>query len=246
MSSDRARRRWPALTVLAVALTAVGAVAQAVDPTLLDSLRRSPGALAAGEWWRLVTPLLVLDGNMWLHFMTDAVGLLAVGSVVELRFGRRVWLVSLLAGAAAGELAGYAWDPSGAGASVALGGLIGGLLVAQLRSEAFDAVGSIVSVTLVSLWAAAALTAGQGSDTAGYVLGSIASAALVYPLIALRRRDSNRHAATLFVGAVVVLGALIMVLSRDIHGVAILAGIGASAVLVVGKSRLERTGHVPV
>jgi rhomboid protease GluP len=50
-----------------------------------------------------------------------------VGSIVELLFGRKDWLILYFIAGFVGEICGDAWQPSGAGASVAGAGLLGGL-----------------------------------------------------------------------------------------------------------------------
>jgi hypothetical protein len=52
-----------------------------------------------------------------------------VGFLVERSFGAGRWLILYLTGALAGELAGAAWQSEGAGSSVAICGLLGGLAV---------------------------------------------------------------------------------------------------------------------
>ena len=51
--------RWPVATVSVLAATAVLTVLQFPFPQVRTARWRDQGALAAGQWWRLVTPLLV-------------------------------------------------------------------------------------------------------------------------------------------------------------------------------------------
>ena len=51
-----------------------------------------------------------------------------VGCIVERIYGPWRWLLFYLAAGLTGEIAGYAWQPQGAGASVAGAGLLGALL----------------------------------------------------------------------------------------------------------------------
>jgi hypothetical protein len=53
------RRRFPVLTVAAAGIALVAAYGQYTVPAMVPALQRPPGALARGQWWRLVTLLLV-------------------------------------------------------------------------------------------------------------------------------------------------------------------------------------------
>ena len=79
-----------------------------------------------GEWWRLFTPLFV-QADPWWATLSVFVGIFVVGVAVERTYGRRDWLALYFGGGVVGELAGYAWQPHGSGASVAGAGLLGGL-----------------------------------------------------------------------------------------------------------------------
>lgn len=118
-----------------VIITSIGATLQLIFPGVLSALRRDPAALAAGQWWRILSPLVVLDGNVYLHFAYDTAGFILVGVAVKRLLGPARWLVLFFGAALAGEIAGYAWDPYGAGASVGLCGLIGGIGVIPNSDE---------------------------------------------------------------------------------------------------------------
>jgi rhomboid protease GluP len=85
---------------------------------VLDSLERTPYALARHEWWRLITPLFVHSGG-WRQMVFNFPAIFVLGSIVERIFTRREWLVLYFTAGVVGEIVGYAWQPHGAGASVA-------------------------------------------------------------------------------------------------------------------------------
>jgi len=97
------------------------------EPRMLND-----GSVAGGEWWRLVTPIF-LHGGL-LHFGFNSFMLLQLGPMVESRYGtERFWLIYLLsgvAGSAASQLPRYVIT---VGASGAIFGLIGLLLVYNWR-----------------------------------------------------------------------------------------------------------------
>jgi hypothetical protein len=58
-------RRWPVATAAVLTVTVVLTVLQFPFPEVRQALWRDPAALAAGQWWRLVTPLLVQYDPVW-------------------------------------------------------------------------------------------------------------------------------------------------------------------------------------
>ncbi|MFW2488712.1 rhomboid family intramembrane serine protease [Clostridium chromiireducens] len=124
-------------TVCIICITTVFTLLQFIYPQMLSSLRRNPTALYSGQWWRLFTPLLVhSDKNAWVQFIINMLGIAVLGTAVERLVGRYKFLLLYLAGGLAGEIAGYCgWDPFGAGASVGLCGLLGGLFILFIKGK---------------------------------------------------------------------------------------------------------------
>ena len=152
-SSVDARAR-PYATLAIVALTTLFMVAQAIAPDVLESLRRAPGALAHGEYWRLITPALVHSGG-WPHYAVNVAALLVVGIALERRIGAARLIAIYVGGSVVGEIVGLAWKPHGAGASVGIAGLAGALVaVTSARSRRpvrLVAAGGVVVVVVVSV-----------------------------------------------------------------------------------------------
>jgi hypothetical protein len=208
---DLVRRTWLTLTVFVV--TAVPSLLQAFWPAVLTSLERTP-AVRDGEVWRLVTSLLVQDGG-WAGGVSNLLFLLVVGAVAERVLPRWLWGLCYLAAGLTGQLVGLAWQPIGAGNSVAVCGLAGALVAALLGGWPAPswtptvvawwcgALGGTISGTALLVGLAAAFAAQlavqvtRGERRIGLV---VAGAALVYAvaLIALR----NLHGPPLLVGAV--------------------------------------------
>jgi len=120
----RLPRRWPIATVSVLAVTVVLTVLQFPFPQVRLDLWRAPGALAAGQWWRLVTPLLVQYDAVWQIVVVLAC-IAGVGVVAERIFGHARWLLLYLVCGVVGQAFGFRWDPPDAGASVAGAGLLG-------------------------------------------------------------------------------------------------------------------------
>jgi rhomboid protease GluP len=95
---------------------------------MLSQLDRRPAAYEQGEWWRWFTAILVYDEG-WLQLVCNLSALALVGFWVERWYGRFRWLAFYGLGGLAGQAAGTFWQPYGAGASVAVCGLLGALCV---------------------------------------------------------------------------------------------------------------------
>jgi rhomboid protease GluP len=118
----------PIATLLVLGVTTIITVVQFLHPEVLKLLGRRPGTLAAGEWWRVVSPLFV-HSQGWRHLLFNLVWISAVGVIVERIFGRRRWLVLYFLSGIIGEVIAFAWKPDGGGASLGGSGLLGGLCV---------------------------------------------------------------------------------------------------------------------
>lgn len=207
--------RPPVATVLSLAVIAAFMVLQTVEPAVLAALRRDLPALQAGEWWRLLTPLLV-QSDGWPQFAFNFAGLAILGAAIERRCGWAWWIVLLLAGAAAGEAAGYAWDPRGAGSSVAVCGLVGGLLAFTWRHDRRDSWPLEFSLYWMTSLAGLALLGPTGAVAACVALALIAGA--------VRARGANGPAAVGIAVILMVAEALLLCALMDEHGPPALAG----------------------
>jgi rhomboid protease GluP len=116
----------PKATLAVFLLTCLMTGMQFFFPALVGALERTPGMLSSGQWWRLITPILI-NPEGWRQIASNLLGIAIVGTVVERLFGSGRWLGLYLAGAIVGELTGLVWQPEGAGSSVAICGLLGGL-----------------------------------------------------------------------------------------------------------------------
>jgi membrane associated rhomboid family serine protease len=142
-----AGRRWGAVTVTLIAANVAMFVVSAVsaasvgnspldnyDSPVFDQLSQWPyGVNLFGEWWRVFTAAFLHIGP--LHLAMNMLGLLILGSELERQLGRvrflALYLLSALGGSAAIQLFGDPRVPV-AGASTAIYGLLGGLVVLML------------------------------------------------------------------------------------------------------------------
>lgn len=239
----RRRAYVPVVTLTMFVITALVTGAQFVFPQVLSTLRRNPQALAAGEWWRILSPLLV-DPDGWLAIAAVAIGILLIGTVCERVFGHVRWLALYLGGALAGEIAGYAWLPYDAGSSIAVCGLIGGLLAYVFWRQDFasfvrtqGALGFIALLYAVGLIGALVGVA-IGTATVSVVLGALLASALIW----LAQLKVPARVVASYVGIAGLLGAIVLTALRDLHGPALLAGACASALMLWLSPALRHAG----
>jgi len=92
-------------------------------------------AIAAGEWWRLVTPVF-LHGSL-LHLGMNCWVLYDLGPTVEGIYGRQRFLVLYIVAGIAGNLLSYFWQPNGVsiGGSGAILGMIGAMITYGYRNR---------------------------------------------------------------------------------------------------------------
>ena len=217
-------RRLPLTTIAVLLITATVTGLQLIFPGELSALRRNPEALEAGEWWRIISPLLV-HSDGWLQIAVNLLGIAVVGVTVERLFGGVRFLMLYLGAGLAGEIAGYRWDPHGAGASVALLGLVGGLVALSLFERRPQ--GRLVS-WIYALYLIAALT---GAAIAGMWFGAVLTVLAVGTFMLLSKRNDPAQPATWLVGICGIAGAGVLTVLRDIHGPALLVGIGLAAIM---------------
>ena len=118
--------RIPWVTLAIALVTFVVGVLALFDPALLAAIGRDRDALAAGEWWRIITPLFGQDGG-WFGLVFNLVALLVLGAIVELVIGWRMLLVTYFVSGFVSEVVAYTLlpDQGFAGNSVANFGLAG-------------------------------------------------------------------------------------------------------------------------
>jgi rhomboid protease GluP len=119
-------RAFPAATVAILAITITVTLVQIAVPELRLHLWRDQRALQSGEFWRLVTPLLIQYDPP--RDAAIVLGLIAfIGTAVERVYGAgRLVCIYVICGVV-GQAFGYLWEPPDAGASVAGAGLLGAL-----------------------------------------------------------------------------------------------------------------------
>jgi len=136
---------------------AVPTTLQFFFPSVLTLFERDYMRFLAGDWWRLITPLFVQDGGI-SGSIFNLVSLLLVGSASEQLWGSQRWLIIWFIGGVLSEIIAFAWQPVGAGNSVANFSLAASVAVLCLtrnplrtaRIAALLALGAGVSLLLLN------------------------------------------------------------------------------------------------
>ena len=213
-------RRFPYATAVTFLLTAGFSIAQFADPSLLPLFERDPGLIADGEWWRLATSLVFQDGGV-AGTVSNLLFLLVLGVLAELALGPWRWVALYLAGAVAGQAAGYLTGTVGAGNSIAICGLAGGVLAGYTRGVLRRS-GPIVAggraayaaVSVAAFWSLLMVTT-IGLDTVVFL-------AVVFGGIALvGQRDRLPWYVLPAAGAA---SAVLLAAVGNLHGYALIAG----------------------
>ncbi len=219
----------PALTALVFVVTLAVSVAALVSPALMRLFVRDLPQLRTGQWWRVVTPVLVQPSG-WGQVVFNLLGIAVVGGALQCHLGWASWsLIYLLGGS--GSIAVYsAWHPAdtGGGSSAAVAALIGALaLLLAVR----DGRGGVEwFAQLYSVFFAVYLTT---LDLGGVVPSIVAGNATIIVMVAARRAFSPTT-VTRTALAVVLAAGIVMTFARDDHGVGILIGL-ALACLVLAR-----------
>ncbi len=163
--------------------------------------------IVAGEWWRLITPMFLHIGL--LHIAVNSYSLFIFGPQVEAVFGYRRFLAVYLVSGAAGVVLSFALSPTpSVGASGAIFGLVGAMLVYFFRHRRlFGELGRrrLVDIAMV---AGINLLIGlsPGIDNWGHIGGLLGGAILAWLIgpiyrvdvepitLTARVQDSNRFA----------------------------------------------------
>jgi membrane associated rhomboid family serine protease len=218
----RGLRRLPLVTAVVFGVTALSDVAQFLVPGMLAHLERAPAGMH-GDWWRTGTALFVQDGGV-AGTVSNLLFLVLVGAVAEQVVSRPRWLLCYFATGLVGEIAGYAWQPHGAGNSVAICGLAGAVAVALWRGEARL---PRFAPTIVLLWC------GALSASVWFPLMAIG----VVAAVAVRAAAERGVATGRWTAAGVLATAVALTAARDIHGAALLAGLVIASALALSVRR---------
>ncbi len=167
-------------------------------------------AIAEGQWWRLLSAQFVhLD---ILHLLFNGYGIYVLGCFFERAYGARRMLVLYIASGTIGSLASYWINAApGGGASGAVYGLVGGLIVFGVKYRDWLPSGVSRALTLGLVpWVILSLGVGFidaiPMDNAAHI-GGLLTGALVAALMASRFRSREQGVSDRVVTALTVVAA---------------------------------------
>lgn len=207
--------RYPATAAVSAATVLVGAL-QLFTP-VVSLFERDSQRIASGQWWRVMTSMFV-QGDGWGQFVFNVLGLVIVGSAVEMRLGGRRLLVLYFGGGVATGLTMSLWFPHqvDSGSSAGVASLIGALTLAMVLTRSL----APWPAFLYSLFFCVYLA---GLALGGPIVGSIAGSLTVALTVALRNRAEPRTVRGLNLLAF-ALCTVALLISRDVHGVGLASG----------------------
>jgi rhomboid protease GluP len=164
----------PYATYALIGVTSViSVIAFYLVPELQASIALDKGAVLQGEYWRLLTAVFAHDG--FLHLGFNMYALFIVGPVVELLYGRVLYLLFYVLCGLAGSVASFLIIPNpSVGASGAIFGMFGLLAVANyVHKPALGGRGRALTSQIVAL-IAINLLIGFGGGAFGVAIDNFA------------------------------------------------------------------------
>jgi membrane associated rhomboid family serine protease len=162
--------QWPRWSTFIVAVTALVTGLQFVYPELISAFQRNREGLLAGEWWRMVTPLLVQPQGI-AQALLNLVLMVAFLPVAEKLYGSRVLLIYLASGII-GQIPNYFWNPYGGGSSTAVFGTMGAIFAFTIRERTVLPRAYVV-IGASAIVAGLALTIARDGHGAGMLAGAL-------------------------------------------------------------------------
>jgi membrane associated rhomboid family serine protease len=161
----------------------------------------SPAGVAHGEWWRLITAAFLHYGP--LHIGLNMFSLYFAGSILETVIGRWRYLVLYLVSGLAGSAGALYVSPNSltVGASGAIFGVLGGLLVLERRGTIATG-GQVLGLIVLNLVLTFAVS---GISIGGHIGGLIAGFIVMLAFTHFRRSPQLSLAAAAAVAALAVL-----------------------------------------
>ena len=210
----------PALIVINVLIFAYTAyqargIGNVTGAPLWLAWAEQPTAVANGQWWRLITAGFL--HNSVIHIAMNMLSLWWIGKDLERILGRvrfiAVYLVSLLGGGVS-VLAFAAPQNPVAGASGAIFGLLGGVLVVVLKLKLNP--GSVIATVAINLVLSVAIPGiSLLGHLGGLVIGGLMTAAIIYA----PEENRNRWQAGAVVVAVLALIGLVFLRDAQLASV---------------------------
>ncbi|MDP9027511.1 MAG: rhomboid family intramembrane serine protease [Actinomycetota bacterium] len=210
-------RTYPGTIGLAVVVVAVSLVGL-FSPAVVSTFDREPTLILHGQWWRILTQLLV-QREGWVQFVVNVAGLVILGTAVERRTGRAALLLSFFAAGVGAAVLLVFLQPRlvDAGTSNAVAGILGLLAVFWSRGDGQSPlVPYLYSVFFVSYLAAI--------DIAPLGITIAIACVLTGVLASIRLMSRSRVSAVLLV-VTVTTAAAVLCLQHDGHGFGLAIGL---------------------
>jgi membrane associated rhomboid family serine protease len=200
------------MTILAINVAAF--LIQQLFPGVTERFFLFEPSIAAGEWWRLLTPMILHGGA--LHLLLNSFVLWIYGPDVEQAFGTPRFLALYLVGGFMGSVGSYAFGPCpqpSVGASGAIFGIVGALLVYLFRRRDSAMIQQymrgIIGFVVINLLFGFVLSA--SIDNFAHIGGLLGGALVGFGVDKGNRTTGSIVTQVLWVVAIVALGLVILV-----------------------------------
>jgi rhomboid protease GluP len=151
------RLRLPIAAIVLIGVTTLITGLQFFFPDILSAFRRDGEALRTGQWWRLMTPLFV-QADGWVQCVVNGITALVFCPLGEMLYGKRMLALYFISGLV-GEIVGYIQNSHGAGSSLGICGVIGGVFTFACihrsenpRSTVVLAIVGFYGAVILSVW----------------------------------------------------------------------------------------------
>jgi membrane associated rhomboid family serine protease len=122
------KTKFSYVTLLMMLAITIPTILQFFFPELLTLFERDTTKFLSGDWWRFFTPLFFQDGGL-MGAIFNLVTLFFIGNMAAQLWDTRRWLLIFLLGGVLSEFVAFAWQPIGAGNSVANFSLAGSVAI---------------------------------------------------------------------------------------------------------------------
>ncbi len=159
--------------------------------------------VAHGDWWRLVTAMFLHAS--WIHLGMNMFSLYFVGTILEQIIGRWRFLLLYLASGLAGSAGALVWSAPNAptvGASGAIFGILGALLILERRGNIATG-GQILGLIVLNLVITFAFS--SYISVGGHVGGLIGGIVLMILLLSFRRSAVQSIASVAAISALAII-----------------------------------------
>ena len=182
------RKKLPLYSILVIGVTVIVSGLQFLYPEVLGWFQRTPGAVRAGELWRLVTALFIQPNGIGQCLANEFLMIVFLPSSERLH-GRHILTIYLASGIA-GQIVNHLWNSGLGGSSTAIFGIMGSLLVYIIRKRKVLLI-PFSFIASLGLFSSIIMLISRDGHGIGLIVGAAISWHLPLNGVIFRSRESN-------------------------------------------------------